>query len=279
MPILPLLKLLTPVTSFFSKKTYREASENWRGTSAIYVCILISASWLIVMSSWQQQLVTSLDKANSEINNRLPEFAIRGGKLLLGTDLPLRVHNPQTGELFLIIDPRVESAKNIPTTNTPPKFFVTGSEVVQMGTSGQKTILNMSTLPAFSFAPEKTKEWIALAKKWTMPVLFVLILPVSVFLYMLKSLVLTSTLALIVAHVTERRWSFLGLFRVCVVAGTPSLVARTLSDIHGFSLWTWVLSTLLTVGYVVFGVMSLSPSSQPPSHCSQNPNSTSSALA
>ncbi|MGD9684998.1 MAG: DUF1189 family protein, partial [Candidatus Obscuribacterales bacterium] len=108
-----------------------------------------------------------------------------------------------------------------------------------------------------NFDPSTWKEPLTYVRNFAAPALFCIFAAASLLAEPLKALIL-GLLGKILAYLNRRPLTYPQLVRLSVLAMTPALLIDTLQRLFAVSVPHWhLLSLLLTLGYLVYGIRSI----------------------
>jgi hypothetical protein len=248
--------LLAPVTCFFSAASYRSVALQWRGAAALYALGITALSWLLLSPAIHSSASRQIGDLTNAILAEIPKISVEKGVLSCDAEMPVKISDPRDGKVYLEVDTRIAGDVEGFAPSAFPFALITSDRLIYARDQNETRILKFASVPDFTLNAEGLRGYEKMAKRLFLPLTLVIMIP-SFFIFYLCKTLLWCTAALIVASVGSREWKFSSLYRVCILAGTPSLVLATLNNLIPLLPWHVLVSVALTLSYTIFGTLSL----------------------
>lgn len=239
---------------FYDGEIYREAVRNWRGLAFRYLCLLILASWAVLSLRLQVSVSRYFDEFVLPVIEAMPVMSVNKEKIFeIDRDSPLEITDPRNGRLLIRFD---LAQRPVMPVARDDGIFVFRDRFYLQYRGRQKEVEFTESWPS-SFDPSTWKQPLIYVRNFAAPALFCIFAGASLLAEPLKALIL-GLLGKILAHLNRRPLSYPQLVRLSVLAITPALLIDTLQRLFAVSLPHWhLLSLLLTLGYLVYGIRSI----------------------
>lgn len=241
--------------SFFLPALYDDVARRWKGAAIGYLALLTFICWAIGCWSFYQQLQIFSDREVPRFTEQLPPLTFQDGKISTseGKTYPIEVQ----GDPFLLIDTAnttsQEERDSFPVVLTDTQLITKDNGSTEIHEiSEYAELLRNGTMTA--------KDWLVQIREFIQLLFFVLAplwLILSFLLYLIWALIL-SLLALLMNSILHKGLEYPSLYRLSIVALTPSLIVATVLDVAGVDIpWGFFAFLGLTILYVIFAVVSV----------------------
>src|SRR5438445_8530600 len=93
------------IMSFYSRNLYRDVAENWGLGTFVYLFLLLSICWAVLMFHIQPGITLATAQAINEIVPQLPApMIVKDGKLVTPENKPYIILSKETKEVIAVID-------------------------------------------------------------------------------------------------------------------------------------------------------------------------------
>ena len=240
-----------PVLSFFSKSLYRDVCFEWKGTGFAYLLLLLALCWIPAMVLMQDGLARFVDEEAPKVVSQIPVITITGGKASIEEPQPYIIRDPDTGNPLVVID-----TTGIVTTleETGGAALITETQAVFRNSDVETRTFSFQDIENFTLDQDRVTGWLGMLKRYTIPVMYPLVLGFS-FIARIIQLLLYAAIGLLFASVCRCRRGYAELLRLSVVAVTPCIIIKTFLSTAQVSiplagLWYF----LAAMGFLFFGV-------------------------
>lgn len=256
--------------SFYSKEFYRDAAKNWGFASFVYLLILIilcSVPGLIKINSGLNIFMNVYAKKTID---QFPVVTMKGGELSIDKPSPHFIKDPDGKINIIVFDTAGQFASP---DAAAARILVTKTSVIMAKSEAETRTYDLSEIKKdFSFSKENLDEWAGYIKY-----LIYIIAPVIwIFVYLVRILqaLLFAIVGLIFVKILKSGLTYGKLIIVSIMAITPAVIIKTLLSAAGVSIphW-WLLSTIISCGYLFFAIRSnVISDAEPPVPVSPEPN-------
>jgi len=233
---------------------YRDVAKKWTGMGLGYLLSLVALCTIPPVLELQAEIALILDKKAPALINQMPEIRITKGKVSVDEKEPYFILDEDTGEAVMIIDTtgRTRSLKGstavILLTRTSLILKKYGSEASETFDLSQVDNLVIDRDAMYRLV-DTFEKWFAVAA-YPFAVLFS-------FLYRLLMVLFYALLGKAYCSYLRITMDYRVLIRLSAVAITPATVLGSLAVLIGVTLpFWWMISWLITTGYLFFGVKS-----------------------
>jgi hypothetical protein len=258
-----------PIACLFSAESYRSIADQWRGAAALYALGVTSISWLALSPLIHQSAGNQIGEITDAILAKIPSLSLKGGVLTCDVEMPVEIADPRSGRVFAVVDTNIVGVEPAFEPSDFPFALVTGDRLLYARDKSETRIIKFASVPDFTLNGEGLRKYEKMARQLFLPLTLLLMIPSFFVFYLVKTL-LWVILAVAVSSLGSREWSFLPLYRICIVAGTPSLIVATISNLSPIFFWSVPFSMGLTFAYTIFGTLSLPRLKTTPAQSDQN---------
>lgn len=242
----------TPLLSFYSKDFYREVGLFWRGTGLGYLFLLV----VVVLIPLGVKMHVGMNNFVAEdlpvMVDQVPDFWIVDGKVSIDEDEPYYLSDPETGEVFVIIDTTGEITS---LDETDAYVLVTESSLEYRQGEFETRKFDLSKIKKFEIDEETIVRWAEAARKFLAPFIYVFMLVFS-FVSRAVQVLIYAAMGMVFVSILKTELEYLALMRLAVAAVTPCIVVRTVLSLAGVGMpcGTVFLFLFMGLGYLYFGV-------------------------
>lgn len=240
-----------PLLSFFSDELYYDVGRNWQGTCLGYLFLLTAVCFIPFMAKIHTWYGDFADNVAPAIIIQLPELRIIDGELRFRAPQPYHIIDPETEQVVVVIDTTGEIT-SLDETTAPVLITKTGVLTRTLGSDNYTIAFN--TLENTTIDQRSITDWLSSMRKLIIPVVY----PVAVlgtFAYRVIELILYAAIGMLLASWNGATFSFQAVFRLAVVALTPSIVGNALLASVGITIpFGGLFFFMVTMGYLFFGI-------------------------
>lgn len=241
--------------AFFSRRFYEDVALRWRARAFVYLLLLLAVLWIPFMftavSGWNSFF---RDEAPLLIQ-QIPPITIRNGSVTADVQQPYFMRDAENGTVFAIIDTTGEFTS---LENTSARLLLTESQLFLSKSDAETRVYDLSAVQEFHFDDVKAERWLGLFGTWGLMVLY----PMAVlgsYAYRIAQALFYTVFGLLILKLLGRSIGYAGLLRLAVVAATPAIVLKTVIQMLDATFaFSWALYFLVSMGYLAFGVSSIS---------------------
>lgn len=240
-----------PVWSFFSKALYRDVCCQWKGSGFAYLLLLLAVCWTIPIVKLHRGLSDFVDTEAPKIVSQIPVISVINGKASIAEPQPYYITEPDTGTILFVID----TTGSITSLNdTKAVGLLTERQVIVKKSDVETRTFDFNDVDEYILNQDMITSWLAMVKKLTAPILYVLAVPGS-FIFRIIQLLIYAAIGLLFARRCKCEMKYIQLLRLAVVAITPCIIIKTILgagqiDIPASGLWYF----LGAMGFLFFGV-------------------------
>jgi hypothetical protein len=248
-----------PVMSFFSKDLYRDVGLNWRGTCLGYLLLLLAVCWIPWMVKTHMGLSKFVKDYAPKIVSQVPTITIKDGLASIDEPQPYYILVPDTNDVFIIID-TTGTITSLADSNA--LVLITKTEVIFAENEGETFSFADTDIKDFTLSQAKLNRWLNTLQKLAVPVMYPLALAFS-YAYRIIQALIYAAVGLLFAHGFKTKIEYPAMLRLAVAAVTPAIIVNTITSLAGIaSCGMWMLYLGIALGYLAFGVHSISEARQ-----------------
>ncbi|MGE3920509.1 MAG: DUF1189 family protein [Gammaproteobacteria bacterium] len=243
--------------SFFSKKLYVDVANRWRGNGFVYLLLLIMLFIIpqtIFTNNQLRQFVTSNQSALKE----MPTITIKNGIVSTPENKAyLLKANPKSTLNFLVID-TTGQYKSL--SQADAIFLLTRDQIMFKDVHGDSKAIHLQKSMNEVFNKDHALNMLSFIKKWGILLVYVPVFFVNFMQNFLFLIIYTLLSYFILSKVMHANLNYHQSSRLAAVAMSPSIIiCNMLCTIYPEQP---IFYTLLTIGYVIFGVYAARSSSK-----------------
>jgi len=249
-----------PVLSFFSKALYRDVCHQWKGVGFAYLLLLLIVCWIAPIVKLHIGVSDFVDNEASRIVSQIPTITIVDGKASINEPQPYRITEPDTGETLAVIDTTgainsLEDAKAF--------VLIKETEAILKQSDFETRTFSFREIDQLTLDQDMVTGWLATAKVFVAPVLYVLAV-LGAFVFRILQALIYACIGLLFASWCKSRFTYASLIRLSIVAVTPGIIIATILEVAGVSFpysgWCYFLAAM---GFLFFGVKAASQDRAP----------------
>ena len=250
-----------PILSFFSGELYRDVALNWRGVCFGYLFLLILICTIPRMFHIKNRISLFIDEEAPSLLENVPKISITDGQVQIDEPQPYYIMAPDSNEVIAIIDTTGEIQS---LDDTDAFILLTKTKLIHRQSDVEYRTYDLSDVKEFELDENRIMGWLNTFKKLVLPLFFPFILLGS-FVFRIIQALIYAAIGLVFASIYNLKLSYNSLLRMAVVAITPCIIVRTVFKIASVQipmsgLWFF----LLAMGYLFFGVWSISQAGKIP---------------
>jgi hypothetical protein len=244
-----------PVLSFFSKNMYRYMASDWKGTGFAYLLLLLIICWIITLIKVHVQVGNFIDNEASQIISQVPVITIAGGDASIKESQPYYIKDPDTGKDLIIID---TTGKITSLDNSEALALIKKTEVVFKKDEFETRTISFEKFGDFTLDQALLNKIANIVKK-SLAAVFFLFAVLGSFVFRIVQALIYGAIGMLFALINKSKMPYVTLLRLAVVAVTPCIIIKTLLNVFGVTIpYVRLLYFLITIGYLFFGVRSVS---------------------
>ena len=242
--------------SFFSKELYQDVGRHWPGVGFSYLLFLLAVAWIPTMIQFHVSFGRFVRNDLPKITAQLPTIHITKGEVQVDPPGRYEIKDPDTGKVFLIIDPSIEA---LPLDNIPGDVvLLTHTKLImRQSQSGETKVQDLAAIQEFSMTPADAQRWMQGMAGWAAPVCYPFFVLFS-FIYRAVQALIYAAIGVAFAQAAHARLNYQSLIRLSAVAVTPAVLVDALVDllrVH-IPMW-WLLCFIIAMFYVHFAVKAM----------------------
>jgi hypothetical protein len=246
--------------SFFSKALYSDVCLQWKGTCFAYLLLLLVVCWIPSIVKIHRGICDFVDNEAPTVISQIPKITIVNGKASIEEPQPYHIIDPETDEVFFIID---TTGTTTSLEETDALVLMTETQATIKKSEFETRTFSFSEFGDFTLDQEMITGWLTIMKKLAAPVLYPLAVLGS-YAFRIIQVLIYAAIGFLFAYWCKSERSYASLIRLAVVAVTPCIIVRTVLDagevdIPVAGLWFF----LLAMGYLFYGVRSASQDEGP----------------
>jgi hypothetical protein len=239
------------VLSFFSKSLYRDVAKHWRGTGLLYLLLVLALVWVPTIIKGQLGISSWVDGDSKGITNQIPAITITKGQVSTDVTTPYFIKDPKSGTNIAIID---TTGTYQTLENTDAKLLLTKTKLTTIKNERETQTYDLSGVQSFFVDRTKVEGWLALAKRWFVPVVYPLALLFS-FVFRAIQILIYALIGLLFARMLHANLGYLALMRLSAIAITPVLMLNLLFEFVPLHIPRWfLLGIVVALAYLFFAV-------------------------
>ena len=243
--------LRTIYLSFYSRDLYRDVAKNWHGGVVLYLLLLLTISWAIMMFPVQSIINQSQEKFLDTLTPQVPQITIKQGEAVTPLKRPYIIKDPSNNEPFAVID-TTGKYKNPEEANT--QVLLTKTQFIYADTENSISITNIPKNITMIINPEMIKQKIMRFTGYAWVILFPLLLLGSL-LYRLVQVCVYSIIGEIYTKLAKIPLSFSAVTKLTAVAITPDIVCATVFDFFDIHFpYKMLFYFVLSMCYLIFAI-------------------------
>ncbi len=236
--------------SFYSKPLYADVAYSWKGAGLSFLLVLTVFIALVSGAQINAGLQKFVHQEAPAITAQIPEITISKGKLSTPEPRPYLIKDPKSDQLVAVID---ATRTDIPGDLEGAYVFAGSSRVVVRKSEAETRIYDLDKIDQFVLNQKRMAGWLKMLGMWGTPA----ILPFVVFFFFIGKVaqaLFFSLWAIFLCRILQVSLGYRAVFRLTVVAMTPSSVAGLLFDVAQLKLG--VLVSVLAAGFIYLAVRS-----------------------
>lgn len=264
--------------SFYSGKLYRDVARNWGAGVFLYLLLLLTICWAILMVPMQRSVNKGMTEMMNDMKMEWPKnIIVKNGTVITPENRPYFIKDSKTNETLIVID---TSGKYTQLQDTQAGMLVTKDTVMywnssphgeemhavvnkdedqqavsieMMDNNGKMTIEKIPHNLNFQIDPAKVKIVFLQIMDW----LWILILPFMLavsFLYRILESLFYALIGKLFAMLAGVRLLYVDIVKLAMVALTPAIVISTILECFGKWSYHTGLFFMLSVAYIIFAV-------------------------
>ena len=239
--------------AFSSRTFYADVAAHWRGLAFVHLLLVLLLSAAVYMMHFRTLITVVLAEVAPPIIAQIPEILIQNGKVRVDVEEPYYIRQPDSGEVFAVIDTTGEITS---LKQTDAVLLLTGSRLTARLSADDIRVLDLSPVESLQINQTSVSQWLQDARKWSPFILFPLLLGFSFIFRSLQAL-LYGGIGMMIASMHHFTMPLGAAVSVAIMAMTPVLLMDALMVLLGINLPLWGLSGfLLAMGYLFFGIRS-----------------------
>lgn len=240
-----------PIRAWHSVTLYQEVAVRWTGLNVWYLFLFLFVCWFPWIVKEQSDLNRYSDEWVQPLISELPRFGFTAGKLWVEGEPRRTISDPKTGRPLLLID---TTGQTRALESNSPAVLVTADALIVRTNDDRESRLEFNKIPNSSVSPQEVRSFV----EGALPSLVWFSYPallVGSYLFRLLQVFLLALAGLIICPLLDTELPLPALIRISVVALTPAMTLRALCSILEVGLpFSSVIFSLLTIGYLVFGI-------------------------
>jgi hypothetical protein len=241
--------------AFYSQDIYRDVAQSWRGFCLLYLLSLVTLCCIPSMVKLHNQLGAFVADEAPAYVRQMPTLKISQGVLTLPENRPYVITDPATHETVMIID---TSGRYKTLAQTNARILMTDQQIiVHTGTETEPVAIPLSRFEDMVLDQSKMFETLELLAEWAAITFF----PAAVFIayiYRIIQLIFFTCLTLLFAKLSGLSLRIAAGMRLTAVAMTPMIIIFTLTSFFDMPIpLSWLVGSILTIGYIFLGIRSL----------------------
>lgn len=242
-----------PLYSLFSKDLYKDVCFRWTGINLLYLLLLLALCWIPPMISFQISLVDMIDNYLPEIVSQVPECRIVNGRASVDEPQPYHIYDLESGSIFVTID---TTGKIDNLENSDAQLLLTETHLIYRESDFETKTYSLANIDHYTLNQSVIYGWLNFAKGFISLISYPFIVIGSLIGRTFQLLIYT-LIAMIFAHILSTKREFKDLYRLAVVAITPSIILKTIFRTFNVSI-PGILYALVTLAFLFFGVHAVS---------------------
>lgn len=237
--------------SFFSTDFYQDVGRNWRGFSFVYLLFLLLLCWIPTMIMMRHKISDFVATSAREFLVQLPTITISHGEVSIDEEEPYFIKDPETGEVFAIIDTTGQyTSLNGVTAN----ILITKEKAILRKNRRETRTFDLSDIESLRLDQNLIERGLRTFEKW----FAVVLLPLAVFgsfLYRTIQVLIYAVIGIVFKKIAKANLSFQALISISIMAITPVLTIDTLLGFANLRIPLWGLwCFVLAMGFLFYGV-------------------------
>lgn len=256
-------RLKALVLSCYSRDLYKDVAANWKGIGALYVLLLLSLTWIPSAVRWHRALGDYVGTSGRELARQLPIVTVRNGEMRATPGGRHEIKDPNTAEMFLIVDDTID---RVPENITQQTMVLTRREFGIINPQrNERRIHQLGPGVAFELTPAKAERFLGGLPVLVAPLMYVACVAGS-FVFRLLQVLLYGQIGLFFARRLKAALDDKAAMRIAAVAITPVILIRTaVWFLPAEPAWyvRWPIGLAISMAFLWFGVKAAAESTAP----------------
>lgn len=238
--------------SFFSRSFYKDVGGNWRGTSFLYLFLLLALTWIPLMFKLQTGFNSFITDEAPKLIRQVPKIMISKGEAKTDVEMPYFIKDIK-GNPLMAIDTtgKINSIDEAGVTAliTKNKFIVKKSAV-------ETRTFDLSQIDELTVDQSAIYNIAGAIRQWALIVLYPFIVAISC-IYRIFTALFYALIGLLFARALKADLKYTALVSLAIVSMTPAIIINTVYDYMELRIPFWFLITfLISIGFFYFAVKS-----------------------
>lgn len=239
--------------SFYSRKLYKDVTENWGGYTTLYLLFLLALSWILYTFMFQKGLNELVVLGSDTIIPQIPVITIKNGIISTPEQRPYLIKNPKNENENIAIIDTSSTYKNINEANTV--ILITQNAIISKPKPNE---IRISELPKTLNAEIDPKVWDQNFKRFV-PYLWCILFPFLIlvsFIYRLIQALVYAIIGKIFAFFCKVPLTYGHILQIAMVAITPVIVLTTIFWFFNITFaFQNLFYFLLAMIYLLYGII------------------------
>ncbi len=237
------------IKCFYSRDFYRDVVQNWQGGVVLHLIIVLLLTCLAFAVEVQKNVSLIYTDVSQTVLPQIPDMRIENGKLVTPENKPYVIQDSHH-KVVAIID---TSGKYTSLSDTTAELLVTTNTMFYKSHNHVKAHVFNANLK-LDLSRDHIHEVLSKVIDW----LWLIMLPfllIFAFMFRLLQIAIYSIIGKIFALLCATTLTYGEVFKITVFAITPVIFLNAVFNWLSISFhWETLLSFLITMGYVVFGI-------------------------
>jgi Protein of unknown function (DUF1189) len=235
--------------AFFSRALYRDVAQRWRGSTFLYLLLLILVWWVPIAAMLQIESGAFAADYAPKVIDQMPVITVTNGRVAVDGTMPYVITDPETGARLAVIDttgatPTLEAAR-------APALLTRDELILSEGTRGSRAY-NLKDIPQLVVDRARLYDWLEIFRVWFVPLASVFVVA-FMYAYRIGQALLYGLAGRIFARTLRVQLDYAALLRVAIVALTPAILLDMLLGLFGIAV-PGPISLAVAIAYLYFGI-------------------------
>ncbi len=244
--------ILHPIfMSFYSKSLYQHVGRNWKGTSFIYLLLLLALSWIFGIIQVHYGASDFITNTAPGIVEQVPRISISDGEVSIDASEPYFITDPESGDLLIIID---TTGQITSLYDNEAKLLLTKTKVIVENGPAETRMYDLSEIGEFYIDQRRANSFLEVLKDWLAIVLYPFAVLLS-FIYRIIQALIYAAIGTVFAKKYNASLNYQALISLAIISITPVIVLDTILSLLIVPIPFWpVLCFFISMGFLSFAV-------------------------
>ena len=240
-----------PLESFHSGRFYLDVANHWRGTSFVYLLLVLALCWIPflvgVYGNWSRFSSTEAEDLLAQI----PAVTIAGGVVSTDVPQPHSITDGKTGTVLAIIDTtgEIQSLDEV-----DAKMLLTRTQFIVRKGERETRTYDLTSIENFTLDRDRVRGWLAIAAAWGPPVVYVFMVLFS-YVYRVLQALLFALIGLAFRPSPGLPLGYPRVLSMALVAETPAVIVKTVLDLIGATFpFRELVIAIIAFAYLYLGI-------------------------